>query len=115
MHEWKCDKLFLATEDKNILQIFQESFGDYLLTFDKPFKDYIVGKTENNIVTERENGYFLSGKEYLIEMMLLTKCNSLIASGGSGSNGVMFFAEKNFDNIYEFRLGSYGIYPKYKP
>ena len=115
MHEWKCDKLFLATEDKNILKIFQESFGDYLLTYDKPFKDYIVGKTRGNTVIDREDGHFLSGKEYVIEMLLLSKCNSFIASGGAGSNGVMVFAEKYFDNIYEFRLGNYGGYPKYKP
>ena len=114
MHEWKCDKLFLATEDKNILKIFQESFGDYLLTFNKPFKDFIVGKTKGHIVTERDNGHFLSGKEYLIEMMLLTKCNSFIAAQSAGNSGVMLFAEK-FDNVYQFRFGSYGIYPKYKP
>ena len=115
MREWKCDKLFLATEDKNILKIFQESFGDYLLTFDKPFKDYIVGKTRGNTVIERDNGHFLSGKEYVMEMLLLTKCNCFVASGGSGNNGVMLFAEKNFDNVYEFRFGGYGVYPKYKP
>lgn len=114
MREWKCTKLFLATEDKNIFKIFQESFGDYLLTFDKPYADYKPGKSIGGTRIERENDHFLSGKDYLIEMMLLTKCNSFIASGGAGNNGVMFFAEK-FDNVYAFNLGAYGVYPKYKP
>ncbi len=114
MREWKCDKLFLATEDINILKIFQESFGNYLLTFDKPYKDYKPGKTVGYTRIERENDYFLSGKDYLIEMLLLSKCNSFIASGGAGNNCAMFFGE-NFDNVHVFDFGCYGIYPKYKP
>ena len=115
MHEWKCDKLFLATEDKNILNIFQESFGNCLLIFDKPFVDYVPGKSVGDTRIERKNDRFLSGKEYVIEMLLLSKCNSFIASGGAGANGVMLFAEKDFENTYAFRLGLYGVYPKYKP
>ena len=114
MREWKCNKLFLATEDKNIFKIFQESFGDYLLTFNKTFADYKLGKSIGGTRIERENDHFLSGKDYLIEMMLLSKCNSFLASGGSGNNGVMLFAE-DFENTYTFRLGSYGVYAKYKP
>ena len=114
MHEWKCNKLFLATEDKNIFKIFQESFGEYLLTFDKPFKDYKPGKSVGDTRIERENDHFLSGKDYLIEMMLLTQCNSFIASGGAGNNGVMFFGD-HFDNVHIFDFGSYGVYAKYKP
>ena len=114
MKEWKCDKLFLATEDKNILKMFQESFGDYLLTFDKEFVDYKPGTVVGKNRIEREDDYFLSGKDYLIEMMLLSKCNSFVATVGAGNTCVMFLAE-NFDNVHVFNLGLYGVYDKYKP
>ena len=115
MREWKCDKLFLATEDKNIFKIFQESFGDYLLAFDKEFTDYKPGKDMPYTRIERENDHFLSGKDYLIEMLLLSKCNSIVASGGAGANGVALFAENYFNNVHRFLLGAYGVYEKYKP
>lgn len=114
MREWKCNKLFLASEDKNIVTIFKESFGDYLLTFDKEFVNYKPGKSVGATRIERENDHFLSGKDYVIEMMLLSMCNALVASGSAGNVGVMIFTE-SIDNTYLFRLGSYGVYAKFKP
>ncbi|MBR4383882.1 MAG: hypothetical protein IKP64_10035, partial [Selenomonadaceae bacterium] len=43
LREWKCNKIFLATEDKNILQIFKNFFGDLCVTFDREYIDYIPG------------------------------------------------------------------------
>ena len=107
--EWKCDKLFLATEDKNISQIFKQGFGKQCVTFDKAFLDY---KPDGNTVSaqriDRDNDHFLRGKEYLTEMVLLSKCNSLIATRCSGSVGVMMLADK-FEHTYFFNLGRYGL------
>lgn len=58
--------------------------------------------------TDRENDYFLCGKEYITQLAILSKCNSFIAASCSGTVGVMMMTEK-FENTYFFNLGRYGV------
>lgn len=108
MLEWNCSKIFLATEDKNIFQFFKDTFGDLVVNFDKEFVNYTEGKLITQCKIDRENDLFLQGKEYLIEMLLLTKCNSLIMARSFGTLGVMILGG-HFDNTYLFDLGKYGV------
>ena len=108
MDEWQCNKIFLATEDKNIVQIFKQIFGDLCLTFDKAYVDYNVEKFITSQRIDRANDYFLQGKEYLIEIVLLTMCNSLVSARCFGSVGAMIIADK-FEHTYFFNLGRYGM------
>lgn len=61
IRDWKCNKIFLATEDKAIIQFFKDTFGD-------GFGDF---------------------------------CKVI---------GVMMLAN-NFENVYAFNLGRYGVKP----
>ena len=110
LDEWKCNKIFLATEDKSIEQTLKDTFGESCITFDKEFVDY---SNSNKVITsfhfDRANDNFLQGKEYLIEMLILTKCNSLVMARGFGAVGVMILGE-HFENVYLFNLGQYGIW-----
>ena len=108
MDEWQCNKIFLATEDKNIVQIFKQIFGDLCSTFDKAYVDYNVEKFITSQRIDRANDYFLQGKEYLIEIVLLAMCNSLVSARCFGSVGAMIIAD-NFDHTYFFNLGRYGV------
>ena len=111
---WKCNKIFLATEDKNIIQYFKETFGDgfgdFFLILDREYVDYVPGKLINSINIDRENDYYLQGKEYLTQLVILSKCTSFIMTKCSGAGGVMLLAD-NFENVYAFNLGTYGIKP----
>lgn len=107
--EHKCNKIFLATEDKNIEQTLKNTFGDLCVTFDKKFVDYVQGKPITACRIDRENDNFLQGKEYLIEMLLLSKCNSLVLARSFGAVGVMMLSEA-FEHTYFFNFGRYGIY-----
>ena len=107
--EWNCNKIFLATEDKNIEQTIKNTFGDLCVTFDKKFVDYIQGKIITSCHIDRKDDHFLQGKEYLIEMLLLSKCNSLVTVRGFGAVGVMMLGE-TFEHTYFFNLGRYGVY-----
>ncbi len=108
LREWNCTKIFLATEDKNITQIFKGVFKNFCVTFDKAFLDYKAGQWISGQRIDRPNDHFLQGKEYLTEIILLSTCNSFIASRCSGSVGVMMFADK-FEHTYFFNLGRYGM------
>ena len=107
LEEWNCNKIFLATEDKAILEAVKEAFGDLVITYDRQYVDYVSPKiyvSQHRI--DRPNDYFLQGKEYLIEMLLLTMCNSFVTIMASDSAGVMVLAE-HFDNVFVFDLGRY--------
>jgi len=108
LQEWKCNKIFLSTEDKNIVQIFKQIFGDLCVTIDRKYIDYTPGGITPNMRIDRPNDHFLQGKEYLTEIVLLTTCNSLILTRCSGTTGVMMLSKK-FENVYAFNLGRYGV------
>jgi len=114
VREWKFNKIFLVTEDKSILQFFKETFGDgfgsFCITFNKEFFKYDPKKAASQNRINRDNDYFLQGKEYVTEMVLLSMCNSLVTARVSGATAVMMLAD-NFENVYAFNLGHYGVFP----
>lgn len=109
MEEWKCNKLFLATEDKSIVQVFKQVFGDLCVTFDRKYVDYNkLGEAVSLVRIDRPNDHFIQGKDYLTQMVLLTMCNSFVSARTSGTVGVMMLADK-FEHTYFFNLGRYGV------
>ena len=78
------------------------------MTFDKEFVDFSPEKAVGEFHLDRENDHFLRGKEYLMEMALLSMCNSFVTARCSGSAGVMVLAE-DFENVFAFNLGRYGV------
>ena len=108
LDEWDCNKIFLATEDKNIVQNFKNIFGDTCVLLNKAYLNYESGKWVTEQRINRDNDYFLQGKEYLIESLILSQCNSYISSRCSGAVGVMMLAD-NFEHTYFFNLGRYGM------
>ncbi len=102
------DVVYLATEDKNIAAKFQEAFGEKLLLPEADYIDYDYDSPEllSSYTTERKNDKYLRGLEYMISMLVLTKCNGFITSRTSGSTGVMCLSE-GFEYLYVFDLGVY--------
>ncbi len=112
MQEKHFDAVYLATEDKRILVKFQEAFGDKLILPEAQYVDYDYNNTEiyrnylYNYHTDRENDRYLSGMEYLVSMLFLSRCEGLINSGNNGSVATMIFSE-GFEYFYFFDFGSY--------
>ena len=110
LREWNCNKIFLTTEDKNIVQVFKNVFRDFCIVFDREYVDYhkTPGQEVSLVHIARPNDHFLQGKDYLTQMVLLSTCNSLVAARCSGSIGVMLLNDK-FEHTYFFNLGRYGV------
>ena len=108
LQEWKCNKVFLATEDKFIVQAFKNIFGELCVTFDREYVDYIPGKRLGSYGIDRPNDHYIQGKDYLTQMVLLSTCNSFVAARCSGSVGVMMLTDK-FEHTYFFNLGRFGV------
>ena len=107
LNEWHCNKIFLATEDKSILQIFKNVFKNICVTIDREYLNYDRPLLIKDFHIDRENDYYLLGKEYLTQMVILSTCNCLVAGRTSGTIGVTMMG--NFENIYTFNLGKYGM------
>ena len=108
--EGSYDAVYLTTEDKNILAAFVEAFGEKLILSDRdPIEfDPNAGKWVTECFGDRrENDKYLTGLEYLVSMLLLTKCSGLITSRTSGSTGIMCLSE-GFEYLYVF---DFGVYP----
>lgn len=103
--EKHCAKIFLATEDKRYYEAFQERFQDLLITNTKKYAEYRVGGIGKQLYEDMDDSYE-NGMEYLVTIMLLSKCNYLCGGCVSGTVGALLLTE-GYEDIYLFDLGRY--------
>ena len=105
-NKWNYNKIFLSAEDYDTVVRFKEKFGNICVTTNRQYINY-DGKTNlPKYHSNRPNDFFLSGKEYLTDLVIMSNCNSLIAARCSGSVGVMMMSG-GFENQLVFDLGNY--------
>ena len=105
-NKWNCNKIFLATEDHDIFLKFKEAFGDTCITINKVYPDYKGKGSTGECKNQRKNDAFLQGKEYLTEIVILSKCKCFVAAMCSGSVGAMLMTE-GFEQMVVFNCGYY--------
>lgn len=106
MEEFSCTRIYLATEDDDIFQKFKDAFGRQLWVTEA--KRYANTGTANinDMEGGRENERYLKGKEYLINILLLTQCDCLVAGSAGGTYGALLMSEK-YEYEYVYNLGLY--------
>lgn len=104
LNEWHCNKIFLATEDIGIARTFKNVFGNACVTLNK---NYIQYNPEKWLAQHSYNGYFERGVDYLAEVVLVSTCNCLVAGRCGAAVGATMMG--NFENIYTFNFGKYGM------
>lgn len=72
--------IYIATEDLDILEKFQSSFGERLLFSDQIRIHQNVDKVLMDIKFQRENDSYLRGLEYCVVINILAECGSLLAN-----------------------------------
>lgn len=110
MNEKKCNKIFLATEDENILNEFKSEFGNSLIYINQKRFSNTENKYLSEIEFNRKNDSYLKGLEYLTSIVLLSRCNCFIAGRTSGTIGVMLMTN-GFEYTYFWDLGRYRFFP----
>ena len=104
--ERNCKWIYLATEDEQYYQAFLNQFGDELRVTEAK-RCVEDGKFNiNDISYDRENDKYLKGREYLINIMLLSKCTCLLAGAAGGTYGATLLSE-GYEQQYIFDLGLY--------
>lgn len=102
----KCTRLFLATEDLDILEAFQRAFPEKLVfTNQKRFRTQ-EKQMIAHYASDRPNDRYLRGEEYLTALELLARCDCLIGVGCNAFYGAAARKEC-WEYIEQFDEGSY--------
>jgi len=106
MREWNCSRVYLSTEDKDILALFQRELPGVITFFEKEY----VQDSGNGYVTQvhfdRAEDARKQGEEYLVQILILSKCTCLLAGPCGGTIGAELFT-KGFEKEYIWDLGVY--------
>ncbi len=112
MKEQNCEKLFLATEDEDVYQLFLNEFGDKLIVNQQKRiskkqlpQGKVLSVVKMNMAKSGEER-FISGLQYLEAIYLLSKCTCFIGIRCGGSKGALILSE-GFEYDYTFDLGIY--------
>lgn len=106
--EYNCEKIYIATEDTNILKQFKDNYGDRLLYTDQKRVTNVSTYLYENKEFVIDRNPFERGIEYLCSIYLLSKCNGLVAGRTTGTVGTCIMAD-NYEFKYIFSLGRYGV------
>lgn len=110
MAEFGLRRIFLVTEDRQVVEGFRAAFGSALVMKEQRLVDYdggYIGECAIDRVRERER--YCRGLDYLINVLLLSRCRHVLASRASGSVGAALFA----DGSCRMRFYDLGVYTYY--
>lgn len=100
MDIWQCDYIFVATEDKEYFSMFQQVFGERMLSIEQPrvYHDYSMSDVPVSRLLNIKDGKEF-GRRYLAVIASLAKCNVLL---GNMMNGTWEAALSLNDGKYEW-------------
>jgi hypothetical protein len=101
------NKIFLATEDKHVYELFKMNFGDILITnkqelYEIPDEIQFLSEITYNNNCDR----YMKGLKYLSSIYILSKCNFFIGGRTAGTLGV-YFMSNGFEYDYLWDIGYY--------
>lgn len=97
-------RVFLATEDKVVRALFAEKFGDRLITAQEALPEYSDGPLAKSLADG--DMYVEMSRQYLISVLVLSRCRCLLAGCASGTVGALLFS-KGFERCRVYDLGMY--------
>jgi hypothetical protein len=99
-NEGNFEKIYLATEEYEILDFFKRELGDTLIHQDC----FRVGINESPVHKNdsRPLHRTLQCQEVLIDALNMSECESLLCGVSGVSNGVIYINGLKFNNVYYF-------------
>lgn len=105
--ERQVDRLFLATEDREIKKMFSQAFGDRLISSQTELPNYHGTESlarDGALGDDRRTMEIQT--QYLVSMVLLSRCRHLLAGIASGSIGAALLS-RGFETMRFYNLGFY--------
>ena len=112
INKYEIEKIFLVTEDGTIYKDIKQIYGDrcVIVTFDSFVNNY-DGKnflSHDKSINDLNASPYKRGLNYLVKLLILSKCAYFIGGDTMGSWAACTFSDKNFKDKYVFQLGVYG-------
>lgn len=112
LKKYDIEKIFLVTEDGMIYDKIKSIYGEKCVTvsFDTFVHGY-VGKhylSQDKSVEEISESPYIRGMNYLIKLIIMSKCSYFIGGNTMGSWAACIFSAKRDITKYIFDLGTYG-------
>ena len=115
--EWKCDYIYLSAQFQDSINLFSESFPGKIIYYDREYPrraEYIKAykKMGNDIKAEILDSIYISTPEkimqdYVGQINLLSKCNSLIATESGGAQGALVINHGRYENVRMLKTGGW--------
>ena len=106
-----CDKIYLATEDSKIERQINEHFPGKVLINQRVYYDNEFEQGNYNWIKDvhfdRANDDYLKGLEYLSSLIIISKCDALVAGNCGGTQMAVFLNNHRYEEKYIFDLGLY--------
>ncbi len=107
LEKWKCDVIYLATEDEAIWKDFKEEFSGRVFSYQKDHYSARSGELIGiTLLKEKNEAPSTWNVPYVISISILAKCHCLVAGATSGSAAALIMSS-GYENAYIFDLGTY--------
>ena len=110
LSEWGGNKIFLLTEEKSAMLLFEKEFpGIVLSTHQNLVENYSVdsGLLIEEYKTKQFGNRYISGLEYLTGIVLLASCDSFIGAIAGGSAAALMMNGEKYTHCQVIDLGVY--------
>ena len=105
------DKIYVASEEKKIVESFVKSFGKDVIVVNKRvyYDEFYSNKyfRVGDVAFNRDNDRYLKGLEYISSLHILSKCNALLAGNCGGSSFSLFLNDGAYKMVRIYKLGYY--------
>jgi hypothetical protein len=107
--EWNMEWIYLSTEEASAVDEFKNMFGDTLITTNSMrIKNYKKSKgCSSKIRFNRVNDNYQKGLDYIVDTVLLSYCDALIAPKNNGSMAAIELNDNKYKHKYIFEKGAY--------
>lgn len=107
MENQKFDRIFLASEDQKIVDAMQQAFGERVIV--APQKRYDSGNKNLYLAYVQDTSFdaYRLNLDYITAMVMLGKCQGLMACRTTGTVAAVLLAETPFEYISFWNIGKY--------
>lgn len=118
MRDLNIEYIYLATEEKRIVDKFEAAFPNHILLNKRRYLDDLYYNLKNttddrvelsHVQLEREDDGHYRGLEYLSSLIILSRCDALVGGNCGGSRTALYMNNMKYEYWHLFDLGLYGI------
>jgi hypothetical protein len=107
--EWNMEWIYLSTEESLAVDAFRKVFSNKIIVTNSVRIDTYSKEmgSSSEINFGRKNDNYLKGLDYIVDTVLLSKCDALITSKNNGSMAAMELNDNQYKYKYIFENGVY--------